>query len=814
MRRSLRSLIRTPAFTLTALLSLALGIGANTAIFTLVHHLLIRSLPYPDADRIFALWQHNPSRGLDRDNVTPANYADWKTRAQSFEHLAYTQGWAVNDLVALAGDPPERIRSEHVPASFFCVFGVAPVLGRVFRAEEDQQRELHPGTAILGHALWQRRFGGDRAVLGKSLTIDSYGRKTYAIVGVMPPGFDFPDRNELWLPQGYLDLGIPPPNSGNRCCAYLKVYGRLRPGVLPFQAENELNRIAAALAAEHPVAQYGSSVVMVPLREQLAGSLRDALRILYCAVTLVLLIACANVANLGLARAWTRRKEFHVRAALGAGRWRLLAQPLAESFALSAAGAGLGVLLAAWAVAYANSQLNLPAPVSLDAPVLAFTTALAALTAILSGIVPALDSASPDLAGGLSQQSRSSTTGRGGSRLRDALVVVQISLAMVLLIAAGLLLRGLYRLYHVDPGFRAEHVIAVELDHSGSGYTSSGVPGPHRPQVFVRRLVERARALPGALSVAAVLKLPIADPTSRPVALLTREQAPLTARAIVMTPSYFQTMGMTLAAGRGFEESDTDEAPLVAVVNQAMARRYWPNTSPIGQQIVFGSPERQERDRFQRVSWRTIVGVVSDIRDLSLTLPPGPQVFVPYFQYYWRETALLIRTAQDPVAFAPAIRSLVHELNPSQPVSKITTMTDVLAGSVARQRLWAMLLGLFAALAVLLGAIGIYGVMACGVTGRTPEIGVRLALGATPARILRGVLARGAALTGIGAAAGLAFALVSARFLEALLYDTRAVEPLIYLAALALLVTAALLACYLPARRASRVDPLEALRAE
>lgn len=814
LRLALRMLLKHPGFTAVALFTLALGIAANTAIFSVADAVLFSPLPYAEPDRLAMVWGQSPDKA--RQTVSPANFLDWRAQSQSFEGLAGISHVPFN----LAGDgAPEVVRGASVSANFFQVLGIPAALGSTFLASADGAGSPH--RVVLGHRLWMRRFGGDPRVLGRMLRLNDL---SYEVVGVMPERFEWPaivpthasaaEPPQLWVPAVHRDVPQLGPDTSQdtstwRDGNYLRVVGRLKPGVTLEGAGRELDTLAARLAQEYPRTNTRSGIVLVPLREQLVGNVRSALWVLLAAVGLVLVIACANVANLFLARASARRQELTVRLALGARRGQLVRQLLTESVLLALAAGTLGLLLALWGMdallALVPPELPRMGAVGMDGRVLAFTLLTSLGTGVLFGLVPALQASKPDLNGVLRQGGGGRFVG-AGHRSRSALVVGEVALAVVLLISAGLLLRSLWSMQSVDLGFRSEGVLTWRVSLPSAEY-----PDVARQAALFQRLQERVEALPGVKSVGAVSDLPFGgnniwrlmdiDGQPRP--------APGDVRSVgyqVVTPGYFRTLGIPLKRGRDVTGADRADTQQVVLINDAAARQYWPGQEPLGQRIRLGS----ESD----APWRTIVGVVGDVRQAGALEETRPESYVPALQDTFHFIQYTARTEGDPARLAAGVREAVSALDSNLPISQVWTMEEVVASAMARPRFLSTLVALFAALALLLAGVGLSGVIAYMARQRTQEIGIRMALGARPVDVLRLVVGSGMRLAVVGVALGLAGAWAATRAMASQLYGVSATDPLTF-GSLALLVTAVtLVATWLPARRATRVDPMVAMRSE
>jgi putative ABC transport system permease protein len=818
LRYGIRMLLRSPGFTLVGVLALALGIGANTAIFSVVNAVLLRPLPYPDPDRLVLLSENFSRLGLNRISVSAPEFIDYRDRSQSFERVAAYKYLNFN----LTGvDEPERILGASVSAGLFTLLGINPSRGRAFLPEEDQPGG-HP-VVVLSHGLWQRRFGADPSVVGKTLRLNG---NHMTVVGIMPPGFQFPAQAELWAPIVFNDDALRQRQSRS-----LRVIARLKPDVTLKQAQAEMSTFARQLTQQYPdiyLESNGWSITLTPLREQMVGNLRTTLLVLLGAVGFVLLIACANVANLLLARAAARQKEIAIRTALGAGRRRLVRQLLTESVLLALVGGTLGLLLALWGIDLlaALRPPGIPAlvKISVDAPVLAFTILTSLLTGILFGLAPALAASKLDLNESLKEGGRGAAGSRGRHRLGSILVISEVALALVLLIGAGLLIKGFLRLRSVDPGFNPKNVLVTWTVLSPSKY-------PDRTQVadFYQTLLARIEALPGVQFVGATNDLPLSGDNSSWGFTTEAHPRPapgevLEANYRVASPNYFRAMGISLVRGRFFTEFDNESAPGAVIINETMARRFWSDEDPIGKRMKLGSPDPQHTwDGL----WLTIVGVVGDVKHFGLAADARPEMYVtylqnpwrglpaaPYMTVVWRGVSLVVRVAAEPTALAAAVRRAVWSVDKDQPVFGVNTIEQVLSNSVAQRRFTMLLLSLFAALALVLAALGIYGVMSYAVTQRTREIGIRMSLGAQPSDALRLVLKQGLGLALVGVGIGLAAAFTLTRVLSGLLYSVSATDPATFAGISLLLAAVALLACYIPARRATRVDPMVALRYE
>lgn len=813
LRYGVRMLVKKPGFTLVAVITLALGIGANTAIFSVINAVLLMPLPYHEPERLVMLWERNPATGMEQEMVTPPDFADWQAEQHSFEHLAYWSGDSEINLVTAEGS--EKLRASSVSASLFPALGVAPHAGRAFLPEEDQ-REGNK-VAVVSYEFARQRYGEATKAIGQTVTFDTFGRRDYTVVGVMPPGFQFPGKNAVWLPAGW--NGLPRDRRGGH---WLTVLGRLKAGVTLAQAQAEMNAIQARLHAQHAAHNVGSQIAIVPLLEQTVGrNLQTALWVLWAAIAAVLLIACANVANLTLARALTRQKEFVIRLALGATRRQIVWQLLIESALLAFISSAGGLLLAAGGLRVlrllSGEQLPRLQTMQLDARVLGFTLFAAIVTSVLCGLAPAWQATRYDLNEALKEGGKSTTAGLQRSRLRSSLVVAEVALSLLLLIGAGLMLTSFARLTSVNRGFEPHHLLVAKLDFSISGFTTWVRPTTTRPQVTLQALMQRLQSQPGVESVAAVSSLARSIEPSRQGIVFEARQFPATPRSDFrgITPDYFSTLGVALRQGRAFTERDIYEAPAVAVINESFARQYLPHDNPLGQRLAL-----EGRTPGQPVGpppgatspWIEIVGVVADTKRLNLNAVALPEVYVPYWQWPMQSPELLLRTTVPAAQTAAMIRHEIKALNSNLPAPKLETMDALLADLVAEPRLQTALLTLFGLVALLLAATGIYSVMAHAVTERTHELGIRLALGAQTRDITRLVIAQGIKLVALGLALGLAVALAFTRVLRSILYGVSATDPLTFAGVPLLLLLVALLACRIPARRATKVDPLITLR--
>jgi putative ABC transport system permease protein len=806
LRHGLRLLLRAPGFAGVAVLTLGLGIGANTAIFSVVHAVLLDDLPYREPDRLVTIWEDNRRDSIPRDDVSPANFLDWRERQRVFEAMAFSNPWSFDDA---SGEEPETVQSALVSEGFFDILGIRPHLGRTFTPEDHVAGRSQ--VVVLTHGLWQRRFGADPAVLGRVLRLSD---QPYQVIGVLPRELELRlhDRErEMYAPQVWNES-----LQRQRRATYLKVIARLRPGVTLAQARAAMEAIAANLARELPPTNAGVGAAVVPLREHLVGRVRPALVVLLGAVGFVLLIACANVANLLLARGTHRARELAIRATLGAARGRLVRQILAESLLLALLGAAAGLAFAQWTlqaiVAASPGHLPRAERIGLDAAVLAFTAGLAILVSLLAGLFPALELARGDGAGALREDARTSTAAPARRRVRSGLVVAEVALALVLMAGAGLLVRSFRALLRVDPGFAPDNAVVLQT------FLWRRYPAPEQRRAYVREALDRIRMLPGVLSAGVTTALPLlASSTSfsMPVAVEGRPRPPAgeepTAFVTVATSGFFEALRIPLLRGRLFDEHDGADARPVAVVSDAMAARLWPGEDPLGKRFGIGStgPSRSGAPVTLEV-----IGVVGSTRHQGLDDEPRPEFFLPHSQSPSGSIAFVVRTSGDPRHQVPALKDAVWGRDRAQSFYAVATMDELVAGSLAQRRFNLVLLGSFGALAALLAAVGIYGVLAYNVTQRTHEIGIRMTLGAKRGDVFGLVLGEGMRLAGMGVLLGLAGALALTRLLRDLLYALSPADPLTFLGVTLALGAVAFAACAVPALRAVRIDPVTAMRYE
>jgi len=803
-RFSLRMLLKKPGFTSVVVLALGLGIGANTAIFSVVNTILLRPLPYKNSDRLIWLQEKNPGADIKEETLSPPNYLDWKSQSEGFEDMG---AFASTRLTLTSGEgEPERINAAYVADGFFSTLQAEPRIGRTFTPEEDK-----PGNnrvIILSDRLFARRFSSDPNIIGTAITINGF---PFTVVGVMTKDFMTPKPDDRRPPEAWAPLAADY-NQANRRGDFLNVVARLKSGTTVEQARAEMETITQRLEEQYPNTNTGWSAIVMQLHDRFVGDVKPALMVLLGAVCFLLLIACANVANLTLARSTARQREIAIRSALGARRGRIIQQLLTESVILSLAGGALGLLIAFWGIALLTtlSPGRIPrlTEIGVDGRVLAFTLGVSLLTGIVFGLLPALQASNPNLNETLKEGGRSSLEGSSGRRLRSVLAVSEVALALVLLIGAGLMARSFLRLQDMNPGFDAKHVLTVGLFLPPTKYKD----GPAIVS-FYDDLLSRTGSLPGVMSAGAIDTLPL-DVGGNVLGFVIENRLPAQpgdntadAEHRVVTTDYFQTMGIPLLRGRLFEGQDgPNNVPAVIVINQTMANRYFPGDDPIGKRINLGNP--------QQSPWLTIVGIVSDTRHEGLNAEPYSQMYAVHSQTPRRSLNLVLRTSGDPMSLVSAIRSRVNEVDRDLPLSNLRTMEQILSESILRPRFNMLLITIFAVVAMTLASVGVYGVISYSVSQRTHEIGVRIALGAHSRDIFKMVVGQGLklALTGVGAGVVAAFALT--RLMEGLLYGVEATDPLTFVAISAGLTGIVIIASYVPALRATKVDPMISLRYE
>jgi predicted permease len=801
-RYALRMLRKNPGFTAVAVLTLALGIGANTAIFSVVYAVLLKPLPYPQPERLVTIFEAKPQEGIMGNGWSYPNFAELRSDNHIFSEMA---GHQQHQLTLTGRGEPTVVNTAVVTPELFSVLGEKPMAGRTFLPEEGKPGS--PAVVVLSENLWRSLFGADPSIIGSAITLD---KRPCTVVGIMPAGFRFPaisEDEQIWFPLAQDPLfGSWMERRGGH---WLRVTARLKPGVSMARAQAELDALGARLAKEFPAENDGWVIRMVPLQEMMVGDVRSALLVLLGSVGLVLLIACANIANLLLARATSRAREIAVRATLGAGRARIVRQLLSETAVLGLLGGAIGVALAYWGVHSLSYLLPTSVPraneIGVDRFVLGFALLLSAVASVAFGLTPALFAANSSLQASLRDGGGRSGESAGRRRARNALAAGEIAVAAMLLVAAGLLLRSFAKLTSVRPGFDVQHVVKAEVSLPRFQYAT-----PQQWIAFSDELLARIQAQPGMRDSAMGVPLPITDgfinlafdiPGTPPPSAGTSR----TANFVSVSPDYFRVMGIPLLAGRLFNAHDNLSAPRVTVISEAMARMYFPNRDPLGKQLTFGFP-------FESVGVKEIVGIVGDVRDVALGQNPGAMMYVPFDQAPFWGGNLVVKSTLGLPSVVGAIRHVVHEIDKDLPVTDIMMMPDGIESSVAQPRFRTFLLGVFAAMALLLAAIGIFGVISYSVSRRTNEIGIRVALGAQRADVLKQVLTEGARLAATGLALGLAGSLAATRLIATLLFGVKPTDLVTFTGVAAILASVTLAACYIPARRATRVDPIVALR--
>jgi predicted permease len=806
LRLALRQLGKNPQFTALSLLIVALGIGANTAIFSVVNAVLLRPLPFPQSERLVQVWHVPPAasfHGMTRFAVSPANYLDWLHQSRGFEQMAiYTRtGFNLTNQ-----RQPEAVMAAKVSSAFFSVLRVQPLLGRAFIPEEDQSGRDR--VALISQGFWQSHCGSNPNIVGQKIILDEQG---YTVVGVMPAKFFFPSPDTQWQPQLWTPLGWTDQDRAIRGNHNYLVIGRLKPETSLTQAQAEINTISRGLEEQYPADDKGWGAVVVPLRDQLVEDFRPALLLLLGAVAFVLLIACANLANLLLAKTLARGKEIAIRTALGASRIRVLRQVLSETILLALLGGMIGLVLAhigiVSIVSFMSAKMPRASEIGLDGKVLGFTFAMSILTGVLAGLAPAWRLTKSDVNEQLKQGAGRTSSDQSGNRTRSALVVAEIALSLTLLISAGLMVRSLWRLRSVDPGFDPHNLLTLTLDLPPVKYAE-----PTRQLGFVDEVLRLVRVLPGVDSAGAIDALPLSgNGSTQPIAIEGRpslemsEQPEVAVRTI--TPGYIHATRIALLAGRDFTEADVAGRPAAILISESLAGRFWPNENPIGKRLSLS---------FFSEGSREVVGVVGDVKQNGLNVADRiATLYVPFAQTpNHRSLSLVVRTEGNRLNLVSAVTDAVHQVDREEPVVDVMTMEDILAGSVAQQRFNMLLLAAFAGLALFLAAVGIYGVLSYAVKRRRQEIGIRMALGAARGNVLRMILGQGLRLAGLGVCAGLVASLGLTRFMTNQLFEVKASDPLTLMSVSLLLVAVALAACYLPARRATKVEPTVALRYE
>lgn len=802
LRHALRQLRKSPGYTALAVIALALGIGANTAIFSAINTLFLRPLPYTEPAQLVRVWGAFPERGLEQANLSWPRYTAFRDQQKSFTDLA---AQSFTGFTLTGNGDAEQVQGARVTQRFFATLGIQPLIGRTFTAEEDLPGG--PGVVLLSHSFWQRRFGGRASIVGESIVLNG---RPQTVIGILPPTLGFPFvQQQVWAPRPFEQEGITP-DLVERGTGFLFVYGRLIPGASRLQAEEQLKVISHRYGVASPEkvdANAGLSVVS--FQEDLVGGQRPMFFTLLAAVSCVLLVACANVGNLLLARFTARRKEIAIRTALGAGRGRIVRQFLVESV-LTAAIAGLiGVLLSLWGLSalarIGENFIPRANELSLDRNVLAFAVVLSLLTGVVLGIVPAWRASHTDPNESLKDSSRGSTGGRHAGRLRSGLLVAEISLSLVLLVGAALLVQSFRRLQHVDPGFRSEGIVTFNV-----GLPDSQYPTIVRQTQFFQQLMEKISQLPGVTRTATTSGLPVAagGSTRSPAAIEGRALPPLNERMIVVrstiSPGFFAALDIPIKQGRDFSPRDRNDTPAVLIINEVMAKRLFPGENPIGRRLITG---------IQSIP-REIVGVAGAVRSQSLTEPPHEEMYYPAAQLDGAFQSVVIRSTRPAASLRSELVAAVHTLDAGIPVAEVQSYTELLEQAIADRRLMMMLLGSFAVLALSLAGMGIYSVIAYGVAQRTNEIGIRMALGAAPGRVVGLILKEGMRLALLGLVIGMAASIALTRLMSRLLYDVSATDPSVLGGVSLFLAAVAALACWFPARRATKVDPMVALRTE
>lgn len=808
LRFGIRGLIKRPSFASIAIVTLALGVGANTAIFSVVNATLLRPLPFDQPDRIVMVWGYVPKLAQVGHQLpsSAGNYLGLTKQTQTFDQLAAFRQWSWQ--LTQTGEP-EQLQGVRVSANFFDALGAMPLVGQKFTADQDQEG-VEP-VAIISYRLWQRQFGGDRNIVGKTLMLNG---RTVTVTGVMPSGFEFPGganmipglqfatKNDIWMP-----LAMTAQERGNQGSLNLALLGRLKSGITVAQAENETRAIENSL----PLGSIGYTVNLVPLQKQMVGNIQRLLLVLLATVAFVLLIACANTANLLLARASSRRKEIAIRGALGAGRFRIVRQLLTESMLLSSAGGLFGFLLAIWGTPLLVSLIPEKVPriheISVDLRVLGFALLISIVTGLVFGLAPALQTSRVDLNESLKEGARGTTGGLRQNRLRGFLIVSEVSLAVVLMIGAALLAKSFVHLLEVKPGFDPSQTLTMEV--SLPAFPPSKYANEPEQAAFFRQVLDRLNHSPGVVAAGAVLSLPLTGAQETTDLFIEGRKNPPAAQRpeadyTVVSPEYFRALAIPLIKGRQFSDSDRKDSPGVIIINDALARRYWPSEEAVGQRIRIGFEDLP----------REIIGVVGSIKQTALSGDTRPAMYMPLQQRPVGGLSIVIRTNGDPMSLANIARNEIHSVDPTIPVTNIRTMDEIFANSIAQQRFAMLLVGLFGGLALALAGIGIYGVMGYAVTQRKHELAVRMALGARASQVLQLVLRDGLILASLGVAIGMAGAFGLTRLMSSLLFEVKPNDAPTFVAVAALLMIVALLASYIPARRATKVDPLVALRYE
>ena len=797
IRFGLRTLLRTPGFTLIAVIALALGIGANTAIFSVVNTVILRPLGYARPERLVKVMALNTKDAQAPTNISYPNFVDWKAQNHVFTDMATYYQNSCN--LTGAGDP-QQLKAQNITANLFSVVGVKPILGRSFT--EDEEKPNGPSVAILSNSLWLRRFGGDASIVGKSITIDG---KSTTVVGILPAGFNLVPETDIWLP-----LGLPL-DERMRLSLFLDGIARLKDDVSLGQAKAGMSTIADGLAKQYPRTNTNWTVTVTPLMDDVVGQVRTKLFVLLGAVGFVLLIACANVANLLLAKASARQKEISIRMAVGASRSRIIRQLLTESVILSVCGGLLGLLLASWGISSLVSlSKNLPrvSEIGIDFRVLGFTFGISLLTGLVFGLVPAIQSSKVDLNEALKDGSKGSS-GAAHNRLRNILVISEIALALMLLFGAGLLIRSFRQLVNVDPGFNEEHILTFDMTLPQTKYAT-----PDQASMFFQQTLANLRRIPGVESVAANTTIPLGGGFQ--VSLFYIEGRPArgpedyTATSVdTISPDYLKTMGIKLLRGRDITEQDRKEVEHVVLISESMAKKFFPNEDPLGKHLKMGGGPQSQNP------WMTVVGVINDVKQFGLESKKGEStMYIPYLQAPDNYSAFLMRARGKPESLVSAVRSVVQAIDKDQPIANVKTMDQILSEYVSQNRFYMLLLTIFSGIALLLASIGIYGVMSYSVTQRTHEIGIRMALGAKPMDILKSITGQGMLLAGIGIVVGASGAFLLKSLVSTMLFNVSTTDPATFVAIAAIIVAVCFFATYIPARRGMKVDPMTAMRSE